>query len=75
MILWMKDTATQMSGDQPVTSVASAKEVLDHHNQVKAEMDAREDSMQRIIRYGSKLAQQGHYAKSEVNMVLDIQFN
>lgn len=66
MISWMKDTAMQMSGDQPVTSVASAKEVFDQHNQVKAEMDAREDSMQKITRQGSKLAQQGHYAKAEV---------
>ena len=62
----MKDTAAQISGDEPVTSVASAKELLDRHNQMKAEIDAREDSVQKIVRAGNKLIQQGHYAKIEV---------
>lgn len=66
LISWMKDTAAQISGDEAVTSVATAKELLDRHNQVKAEIDARGDSVQKITRAGNKLIQQGHYAKSEV---------
>lgn len=67
LVSWMKDTAAQISGDEPVTSVASAKELLDRHNQMKAEIDAREDSVQKIVRAGNKLIQQGHYAKIEIH--------
>lgn len=62
----MKDTTTQIAGDQPVTSVSSAKELLDSHHQVKAEIDAREDSIQKITKAANKLIQQGHYAKTDV---------
>ena len=63
----MKDTSAQIAGEQPVTSVSSAKELLDSHHQVKAEVDAREDNIQKITRAGNKLMQQGHYAKTDVN--------
>lgn len=62
----MKDTSAQITGEQPVTSVSSAKQLIDSHNQVKAEIDARTDSIQKIKRSANKLVQQGHYAKAEV---------
>lgn len=62
----MKDVAAQISGDEAVTSVAGAKELLDRHNQVKAEIDAREESVVKIAKAGNKLVQQEHYAKAEV---------
>lgn len=63
----MKDITAQISGDEAVTSVAAAKELLDRHNQVKAEIDAREETVMKITRAGNKLVQQGHYAKTEVS--------
>ena len=66
LVSWMKDTSAQIAGEQPITSVPSAKELLDSHHQVKAEIDAREDSIQKINRAANKLIQQGHYAKTEV---------
>lgn len=65
----MKDTAAQISSDEAVTSVAAAKELLDRHNQVKAEIDAREESVQKIVKTGNKMVQQGHYAKAEVKQL------
>lgn len=62
----MKDTSAQFAGEQPVTSVSSAKELLESHHQVKAEIDAREDNIQKISRAANKLIQQGHYAKTDV---------
>ena len=64
---WMKDTGAQISTDEPVNSVSAAKALLDQHNQVKAEIDTRVDSMQRIDRAGKRMSQQGHYAKAEVS--------
>ena len=63
----MRDIEAKISRDEQVTSVSAAKELLDRHNQVKAEIDAREESMQKLIRAGNKLIQQGHYAKAEVS--------
>ena len=70
LISWMKDTEAQISGDEAVTSVAAAKDLIDRHNQVKAEIDAREDSVQKIARAGNKLIQQSHYAKAEVYIII-----
>ena len=70
----MKDTAAQISSDEAVTSVAAAKELLDRHNQVKAEIDAREESVQKIVKTGNKMVQQGHYARAEVNNHLQIYY-
>ena len=69
LVSWMKDTATQITSEESVTSVASAKEHLDSHNLIKAEIDAREDSIQKITRAGNRLIQQGHYAKSDVSII------
>ena len=66
----MKDTSTQIAGEQPVTSVSSARELLDSHHQVKAEVDAREDNIQKVTLAGKKLIQQGHYAKTDVSYCL-----
>lgn len=65
----MKDTSAQITGDHPVTSVSSAKQLIDSHNQLKAEIDARNDSIQKITRSANKLMQQGHYAKAEVHIM------
>ena len=69
MISWMRDVEAKISRDEQVTSVSAAKELLDRHNQVKAEIDAREESMQKLVRAGNRLMQQGHYAKAEVGCV------
>ena len=50
-------------GEQPVTSVSSARQSIDSHNQSKAEIDTR---TQKTTCSANKLVQQGHYAKSEV---------
>lgn len=63
----MRDTGAQISTDEPVNSVSAAKTLLDQHNQIKAEIDTRADSMQRIDRAGKRMTQQGHYAKVEVS--------
>lgn len=55
-----------ISTEEPADSVSGAEALLAKHNEHKAEVDAREESLSQITRSGKKLIQQGHYASSEV---------
>ena len=55
-----------ISTEEPAHSVSGAEALLAKHNEHKAEVDAREESLAQITRNGKKLTQQGHYASSEV---------
>ncbi len=56
-----------ISTDEPARSVSGAEALQARHNELKAEIDAREDSMAQVNKAGRKLAQQGHYASAEVS--------
>ena len=55
-----------ISTEEPAHSVSGAEALLAKHNEHKAEVDAREESLSQITRNAKKLIQQGHYASSEV---------
>ena len=59
-----------ISTEEPAQSVSGAEALLVKHNEHKAEMDAREESMAQITKNGKKLIQQSHYASSEVRHVI-----
>lgn len=64
-----------ISTEEPADSVSGAEALLAKHNEYKAEVDAREESMSQITRNGKKLIQQGHYASSEVRTLINITAN
>ena len=55
-----------ISAEEPAHNVSGAEALLAKHNEHKAEVDAREESIAQITKSGKKLIQQGHYASSEV---------
>ena len=55
-----------ISTDEPARSVSGAEALQARHNEQKAEIDAREDSLVQVNKVGRKLIQQGHYASAEV---------
>ena len=57
---------SHISTEEPAHSVAGAEALLGKHNEHRAEIDAREESMNTITKNGKKLIQQGHYASTEV---------
>lgn len=57
-----------ISTDEPARSVSGAEALQARHSELKAEIDAREDSMAQVNKAGRKLTQQGHYASTEVRM-------
>ena len=57
---------TVISTEEPADTVSLAEALLARHNERKAELDTREESMNQITRSGMRLVQHGHYANSEV---------
>ena len=58
--------ASLISTEEPAHSVQGAESLLGKHGEYRAEIDAREESMNVINKTGKKLVQQGHYASAEV---------
>ena len=55
--------------EEPARSVSGAEALISKHNEHKAEIDARQDSMSQVSKAGRKLIQQTHYASTEVYIV------
>jgi spectrin beta len=68
----MHDMGSHISTEEPADSVSGAEALLAKHNEHKAEVDARQESMSQINKNGKKLIQQGHYASTEVQESLII---
>ena len=54
--------------EEPARSVTEVEGLLTKHNEHRAEMDAREESVAMVTKGGRKLIQQGHYASTEVSV-------
>ncbi len=59
-----------ISTEEPAHSVQGAESLLGKHNEHRAEIDAREESMNTITKNGKKLIQQTHYASSDVSQLI-----
>ena len=55
--------------EEPARSVSGAEALISKHNEHKAEIDAREDSVAQVSKGARKLIQQSHYASAEVPLV------
>ena len=55
-----------ISTEEPARSVSGVEALLAKHNEQKAEMEAREDSVAQVTKVGRRQIQQGHYASTEV---------
>ena len=56
-----------ISTEEPARSVSGAEALLAKHNEHKAEVEAREDSVAQVTKVGKRQTQQGHYASTEVS--------
>ena len=55
-----------ISTEEPARSVSGVEALLAKHNEQKAEIEAREDSVAQVTKVGRRQIQQGHYASTEV---------
>ena len=63
----MHDMGALISTEEPARSVSGVEALLAKHNEQKAEIEAREDSVAQVTKVGRRQIQQGHYASTEVS--------
>ncbi|XP_032820091.1 spectrin beta chain, non-erythrocytic 1-like isoform X1 [Petromyzon marinus] len=71
LLLWMEGIERQMEAQEKPRDVSSAELHITNHQDVKAEMDARNDSFVAVVEMGQSLLDRGHYASDEIQEKLE----
>lgn len=66
LILWMDDTIRQMNTSDKPRDVSGVELLMNNHQSLKAEIDAREDNLTACINLGKELLSRNHYASTEI---------
>ena len=75
LVSWMRDMGGVLCAVEAGRSVSGVEELLTKHNERRAEIDAREESVTSVTKAGRKLTQQGHYASTEVSTCTSKRFS
>ncbi|XP_078000869.1 spectrin beta chain, non-erythrocytic 5-like isoform X3 [Glandiceps talaboti] len=68
---WCEEINREIMTEEPVRDVTSVKDLVNNNDQLKAEIDAREDSFGAVVQTGEMLIDQQHYASDEIKEKLD----
>jgi spectrin beta len=67
LMSWMHDMEETICSEEPARSVSGAEALISKHNEHRALIDAREESLVQVSKAGRKLTQQSpHYASAEI---------
>ncbi|XP_013782687.1 spectrin beta chain-like isoform X2 [Limulus polyphemus] len=66
LMLWMEDVVRQMSTTEKPRDVSGVELLMNNHQSLKAEIDAREDNLSVCISLGKELVIRSHYASTEI---------
>ncbi|KAG1673120.1 Spectrin beta chain [Nymphon striatum] len=66
LMLWMDDLTRQMNSSEKPRDVSGVELLMNNHQSLKAEIDAREDKMSECISLGKELLERNHYASPEI---------
>ena len=66
LMLWMDHVVRQMGTSEKPRDVSGVELLMNNHQSLKAEIDAREDNFATCIALGKELFAQSHYAASDV---------
>ena len=76
LIQWSKQVQSDMLAEETVRDVSSVQMLQEQHNQLKAEIDAREDNFSSVVATGRGMIENGHFASQEViSAHLNLQLN
>ena len=76
LIQWSKQVQSDMLAEETVRDVSSVQMLQEQHNQLKAEIDAREDNFSSVVATGRGMIENGHFASQEViSARLNLQLN
>ncbi|XP_066234364.1 spectrin beta chain, non-erythrocytic 1 isoform X4 [Saccopteryx leptura] len=66
LMLWMEDVIRQIEAQEKPRDVSSVELLMNNHQGIKAEIDARNDSFTTCIELGKSLLARKHYASEEI---------
>ncbi|XP_060222174.1 spectrin beta chain, non-erythrocytic 1 isoform X3 [Meriones unguiculatus] len=66
LMLWMEDVIRQIEAQEKPRDVSSVELLMNNHQGIKAEIDARNDSFTTCIELGKTLLARKHYASEEI---------
>lgn len=66
LILWMDDVVRQMNTSEKPRDVSGVELLMNNHQSLKAEIDAREDNFSTCVSLGKELLARNHYASEEI---------
>lgn len=67
---WAHDTEQEMMAEKPVKDVHSVDVLKARHEEIKAEIDAREETFVTIAQTGEDMIEKDHYAKDDVSDIV-----
>jgi len=66
LMLWTDDVVRQMNTQEKARDVSGVELLMNNHQSLKAEIDAREDNFTACLSLGKELLTRGHYASQEI---------
>lgn len=69
LVAWANQKETDMMADETVRDVTSVDMLRKHHEQLKAEIDTREDIFSTVVETGSTMVESGHFASQDVSPI------
>lgn len=66
LMQWMDDVVRQMNTSEKPRDVSGVELLMNNHQSLKAEIDAREDNFTACISLGKELLARNHYASAEI---------
>ncbi|KAJ8687026.1 hypothetical protein QAD02_022820, partial [Eretmocerus hayati] len=66
LMIWMDDVVRQMNTSEKPRDVSGVELLMNNHQSLKAEIDAREDNLISCINLGKDLLARNHYASSQI---------
>lgn len=64
---WANEIEREMTSEKPVRDVNSVDLVRTRHEELRAEIETRQDTFDTVIRTGQNMIENEHYAKDEVS--------
>lgn len=63
---WADQVLTEMTNEEPARNVAAAADQQKNHTEVKAEIDARDDTFETVVDSGRAMIENGHFSADVV---------
>lgn len=66
LMQWMEDVVRQMNTSEKPRDVSGVELLMNNHQSLKAEIEAREDNFMACVELGKALLARNHYATEEI---------